>query len=100
MYMQDSSSAWQLPSSSTCTSNNNTAHYWSGVELHLTVAEDDPQSLHAAAPEVTFPVSIVLLPGPENQSQIKIVILSQLQSTHHLDQSEEHCVQLTSQLTW
>ena len=65
MYMQDSSSAWQLPSSSTCTRNNNTGHYWSGVEPHLTVAEDDPQSLHAAAPEVTLPVSIVLLPGSE-----------------------------------
>ena len=78
MYMQDSSSAWQLPSSSTCTSNNNTAHYWH-EESHLTVAEDDPQSLHTAAPEVTLPVSIVLLPGPENQSQIRIVIQSQLQ---------------------
>ena len=33
MYMQDSSSAWQLPSSSTCTSNINTVHYSSGVEL-------------------------------------------------------------------
>ena len=37
-------------------------------EEDLAVTEDDPESLHAAAGEIIFPVAVVLLPGVDHES--------------------------------
>ena len=37
-------------------------------EEDLAVTEDDPESLHAAAGEIIFPVAVVLLPGVDDES--------------------------------
>ena len=37
-------------------------------EKDLAVTEDDPEPLHAAAGEIIFPVSVILLPGVDDES--------------------------------
>ena len=51
--------------------------HWSESESDLGVAEDDPQALNAASPEVALPISEVLVPGLDNHQaadQLQIII--------------------------